>query len=472
MVRNNDVVNPAYWLGPEQRSFHYGLLQTVYRKTQSLASPILSNTLRLPGGIFHRMTSSQPGNWRPLRSTSLFIVLAAAIFCGLFGRNRPDTTQQTAVVAFFAKLHESKSSQSPLVRVLEDGARLEILAENGEWLNVRAGADSGWTLKKNVHVQPAEAPERDTQARTPALTDSRLLAALAIAALAGLLTAAALYFVRFRRQFSKRSHTTKLLCVANQIRNCVLVLSSTDKNVRCAVSNHYKKLSVLFANLGYTAIFIHDIAELHKSLSFKPSMFAVDYALCRGVIKRVEKLFSLPFLETSMPVIFYNVPNPAAISPSSLLTNAVYLGKAFTDQNVCKALTAAMHHSANAAEDDVFLHGKISRDGLFEVLQLIEIGHKTGILVINDESGEQLGAISFRQGIITYAHCDTPNPSLGEDAVIQLLTLRAGSFDFFLDKAFGQEHCSIAPTEIMLSCMKMLDEQKRDNSPSITSSAL
>ncbi len=108
---------------------------------------------------------------------------------------------------------------------------------------------------------------------------------------------------------------------------------------------------------------------------------------------------------------------------------------------------------ADPTEQHCLLEGKVAGNGLSEILQFLESGRRTGMLSV--ENGHPAGVINFTDGMITFAQTKFYE---GPDAVLEILSLPAGSFQFFGDKRIRQVNCRLSAFEILLQSAHRLDE--------------
>jgi hypothetical protein len=103
--------------------------------------------------------------------------------------------------------------------------------------------------------------------------------------------------------------------------------------------------------------------------------------------------------------------------------------------------------------------GVLAHLKLPEVWQMLELGHKTGRLVI--QHGDQRGAIYFAQGRVVHAELGA---LVGEPAAIALLVMNTGTFRFLPSASIDAERTiHRAPTSILLEAARLADENTRED---------
>jgi len=88
------------------------------------------------------------------------------------------------------------------------------------------------------------------------------------------------------------------------------------------------------------------------------------------------------------------------------------------------------------------------------VLQFIEIGSKTGCLLIETE--RPFGLIYFLNGRIIYAA--TAQEIIGKEAVFMILNLKNGNFRFILNRKPKSSNANLSTLEVLMEWTKALDE--------------
>ncbi len=138
--------------------------------------------------------------------------------------------------------------------------------------------------------------------------------------------------------------------------------------------------------------------------------------------------------------------------------NTVFLGLNFSDRDIFKLVTPLIksEKSKNLQKSmqSSALQGNIADGNLLEVLQFIEIGNKTGCLLI--ETDRPFGLIYFLNGRIIYAA--TAQEIIGKEAVFMILNLKEGNFRFILNRKPKSSNANLSTLEILMEWTKALDE--------------
>jgi DNA-binding response OmpR family regulator len=129
-----------------------------------------------------------------------------------------------------------------------------------------------------------------------------------------------------------------------------------------------------------------------------------------------------------------------------------YVVKPFSTKEL-KAKARSLLRKAKEARGSGSLAGHLAEVDLTEVLQLIEMGRKTGMLVLRN--GEESGQVYFRNGEIVYARLD---PWRGEEAYFTLLSWRTGEFVFAQQPVEVEDNIGGKGQELLMEGIRLLDE--------------
>ncbi|MBD3393844.1 MAG: DUF4388 domain-containing protein [Chitinivibrionales bacterium] len=239
----------------------------------------------------------------------------------------------------------------------------------------------------------------------------------------------------------------------------VVIVARESKQVQRYLTNASMPLEKCFTEIGFTVHRVRDARDPLRALGHVvPDTMVVDWTVSPGIYHSIEQLVSTRATRASMFVIFYNVPDPVGIQSRSRMRQAQFLGPQFTDRDlfsmvtpmiITKAAPAAIQRSVESAA----LEGGIAGNSLLEVFQFVEIGHKSGCLLVEDK--RPYGIVFFREGVIVYA---ATGGATGREAVLNVLNLRDGRFRFVLDKEPATDNCSIPTLGILMEWSKELDE--------------
>lgn len=105
------------------------------------------------------------------------------------------------------------------------------------------------------------------------------------------------------------------------------------------------------------------------------------------------------------------------------------------------------------------LIGKLQDFKAIEIIQLLNLNHKTGVLKI--DSMNQIGKIAFYDGKITWSHCNGVD---GEESIYAMAGWEQGSFIFEKDLIPTEVNVLKPTMQLILDCCQRLDELQSNRS--------
>jgi len=375
---------------------------------------------------------------------------------GVAGGTSPAQTPPTSSQAKWAGQGAYVRITAGAVRVLEEispdsrvlglayrESYYPVLAQTESWCKIAFGATPGWVEKR--HLVFVDKPS------SPLLRQAVKVAALVLFAAALLLTAklAASRFDRLHRTWFRTIPGEKT----------VLIAARDDKQVQRYLAGDTILLEKCFSEIGFTVSRARDTAAMqHYLANALPDVMVVDRSLTPGAHHAVDHLLSSKAAAAGMLVIFYNIADPAGVRDSGALPNARYLGISFSDRELFALVTPHIiagekPTSVRESVKTAALEGGLADGSLQEVFQFVEIGRKTGCLLVEDK--RPYGIVFFRQGTIVYA---ATSHSTGRQAVFEVLNLSDGRFRFVLDKEPASVNCTISTLGALMEWSKEIDE--------------
>jgi len=106
------------------------------------------------------------------------------------------------------------------------------------------------------------------------------------------------------------------------------------------------------------------------------------------------------------------------------------------------------------------LSGKLTDFKLIEILQMLNMNQKTGVLTIFNDFKD--GQIAMKNGEITFALFENLT---GEKAVEKMVTWENGSFIFEKDTIENEGNVSTPTMQLILDCCQMIDESSFQLNP-------
>jgi hypothetical protein len=245
----------------------------------------------------------------------------------------------------------------------------------------------------------------------------------------------------------------------------VLIVSRKPTTIRCGGAKSPKPLDRCFEEVGFRTYQVSSLSGLSRRLvSVAPHVVAVDVGIDAHAVSKVERILRRKGSWSTIPVVFYNVEGvpPSKARPAvGLLRNAWNLGPRFSDRELFEVVapvvkgegggrrpgTTTMQAATNA------LQGRIIDDSLQEVLTFMEIGRKTGCLLV--ETRRPFGMIFFDRGTIVNAATKDREDM---EAVLEMLKIRRGIFRFAPGKQPAEITCALPASGVLLEFNKRLDE--------------
>jgi uncharacterized protein YgiM (DUF1202 family) len=239
----------------------------------------------------------------------------------------------------------------------------------------------------------------------------------------------------------------------------VLIIAQKEKFVQRYLANSTSPLSKCFAELGFHVMNIRELAKVGQALvHYMPDVIMVDWEIDRKVQTSIETILASRTATANILVIFYNVFDSVSSRQSAIIPNAQFLGPRFSDREVFSLVTPLIlkkDKSINIRKsvEAAALEGEITESSLLEVFQFVEIGKKTGCLLIGAKKPQ--GIIYFKAGMIVYANTKSET---GQNAIFTILNMKEGHFSFVLDKVAPEENCNLPTLGILMEWTKRADE--------------
>jgi hypothetical protein len=334
----------------------------------------------------------------------------------------------------------------------ETSAKLLVKAKKGDiffarettdtWCKIVVRDTAGWVLRvKGILTDKPKAKRID-----------ELLIILAVAAFLIFTALVILLVILVRRRVRGKPKQAEAFHA--------FIIAKTPPNIQCIISNKTISLEKYLQAIGFSVRTAHDLgaAQRHVAKSVTDIVF-IDWNIADDIPGTVEVLFA-NFDEQKLPLaIFFNVPDLSSIPLIPVLLRAYHLGASFSDHDISKLITPTiLSKTSPKSGAGSALEGDIAEGNLPEILQFIEIGKKTGCLLI--ETASPVGMIYFTQGRIV--HAAAANNLQGKDAINSLLGLTQGHFRFLLNKEPKISDLNLSTLEVLMEWTKAEDEAHRD----------
>jgi hypothetical protein len=333
----------------------------------------------------------------------------------------------------------------------ETSAMLLVKAKKGEFFVARETTDTwckivvrdtaGWVLRVKGSI---------TDKPSVRFVDEFQII-LAIAAFIILIAIGLLVFIQIRRRTRGKPQRIEAFHA--------FIIAKMPPNIQCIISNKTISLEKYLQAIGFAVRTVHDLAaaQRHVAKAVTDVVF-IDWNISDDIPGTVEVLFA-NFDEQKQPLaIFFNVPDLSSIPLIPVLIRAYHLGASFSDHDISKLITPTiLSKTSPKTGAGSALEGDIAEGNLPEILQFIEIGKKSGCLLI--ETTSPVGMIYFNQGRIV--HAVAANNLQSKDAINSLLGLTQGHFRFLLNKEPKVTDLNLSTLEVLMEWTKAEDETHR-----------
>ena len=324
------------------------------------------------------------------------------------------------------------------------------IGKSNTWCKVEYGDTSGWVRLTNVEILDAE-PTKASIAKREA--KGWLIGLLACGAL--ILIVSGIITIRHIRAERQR----KIYVQKN-----ALIMAKESKHVQYMLTNTMATMEHCFTEIGFSVSVAKDSVTARKSIdSSMPDLILVDWNFETAIFAKIDNLFARMAQPDKTYFLFYNVPDPSAVPPAKALRNVSFLGLTVSDRDIFKVVTPLLvHHEAESPKDlqkglqRCALEGEIAGGNLLEVLQFIEIGSKTGCLMV--ETKGPFGLVYFRDGMIIYA---AAAKGQGVEAVYSILNQPFGKFRFITNKQPKTANLNLPTLSVLMEWTKEKDEAGR-----------
>lgn len=353
-----------------------------------------------------------------------------------------DTTKLYFRVTFGpARVLSYLDPEAPILGMARKGDFLPLVGEGDSWCKVVFRDTIGWIEHRHGKVSENTNP-----------FDLHLL--LPIIIIIGIILLTVLVVFIILRLKQKKNPAVTL-----NVKKSVLIIAKAPKTIQYTLTDSVESLERCFTEIGFSITMAKDNQSIRNALSQSPpDVILVDWKFDRNILTSLERLFATMPGSEHVLFIIYNVPDPTSMRPSRILPNMTYLGSSFSDRDIFKIVTPLIVSETNRnmqkSVQSSALEGEIGDGNLLEVLQFIEIGRRSGCLLIETE--RPFGLIYFTDGRIVYAA--TAKGITSKDAIFAILNLKAGKFRFVTNKRPKTANLNLSTLEVLMEWTKALDE--------------
>lgn len=257
-----------------------------------------------------------------------------------------------------------------------------------------------------------------------------------------------------------KSKTSRIRIVAHRNLCTALVVSPQEGNKPPVGRTMSSYIQQWLKELEFGVTVIDDLSVLSEAVDFTPTVTAVDCRAGIEIAKKVDTHFQLKGIPSNATVVLFNLPTPSENFKTKYLSNVTLLGRSFSRGDIVRTVTPLLF----VEETDVLpppsdLQGRLSDNTLSDILQFMESGGRTGVIVLRDVSYRIVGTLRVEQGMIVHGHHHSGLN--GENAVMKLLEMFDGYFQIGSTESDSYPaNCMLPPTAALLQGAKLADEQR------------
>lgn len=353
-----------------------------------------------------------------------------------------------------ARVSAEPSEESAKLGVAEPGQRFRMVDYTQDWFKIvyleGKPPVEGWILRAKCEIE-----SKDSAGIGSALQENRLviiLGASGLAALAIVVWLIALLLRRAERSAASKMATGKeLVIVAQQPKEIKFTLTNTTSTIEKCVNK-----------VGYAVHRAPTLQAFAQRIKHHvPDVVLVDWEAVPPAADEVEMELAADLRTRQVPVVHYNVPADIPSSRRPKHRNVSYLGTDFADRDLFKIVQplATGHQQTTIqrkSNDSSAIEGDITEGSLGSVFQLVEIGQKSGCLLIRNQ--DPAGMIFFENG---NPICAATRTCKGEKAIYEILDMTAGQFRFVSGQQPPERNCATTTMGVLMEWARLKDEKAR-----------
>jgi len=381
-------------------------------------------------------------------SANLFTQQDVSMLPPAAAQSGPSMQKYGRILKSNTQIREKLDPGSPFLVIARRGAIFPLAGQGDTWclVVVESKDTTGWVRCEDLEIFDA-LPTTSViveEAKTVLFTALGIGAIVLLVVL--LITIRHIKAERQRKIFVKKN---------------ALILAKETKTVRFMLTNTTTPIERCFSEIGFNVNITKDSVTARQSIEHNhPDIVLVDWNFEPQIFVKIENLFSrIASSPTVTYFLFYNVPDPSNAPVSKVLKNVSFLGPTISDRDIFKIVTPIIVNSEQDTKNvqtsvqRCALQGTINGGNLLEVLQFIEIGRKTGCLMV--ETRGPFGLVYFNNGKIVYAGAAKGQ---GVDAVYAILNQPTGKFRFILNKHPKNANLNLSTLSVLMEWTKEKDE--------------
>jgi uncharacterized protein YraI len=366
----------------------------------------------------------------------------------------PETEEQyqpryAQVIRDNTHILETLAPGSPLLHIARRGEVFILDSEGESWCRIVYEDTIGWVRRTSVEIFDTRPTTSTIVSEAKSVLIFILIGGVIILAIFGIVTYRHIQLDRKRKTYVQKN---------------VLIIAKDSKPVQHTLTNAMTTMERCFSEIGLSVNVARDSVTARNCIEHNmPDLILVDWNFEASIYTKIDNLFVRMAQAANPCFLFYNVPDLSAIPTAKALRNVSFLGLTVSDRDIFKVVTPIIARADAESPKDIqksvqrcALEGEIAGGNLLEVLQFIEIGSKTGCLMI--ETKGPFGLVYFRDGMIIYA---AAAKGQGVDAVYAILDLPFGKFRFITNKHPKTANLCLPTLSVLMEWTKEKDEAGR-----------
>ena len=367
-------------------------------------------------------------------------------------KNKTALSQYTKYVQIkvgVTRILDTISPNSPVLGLASKGSHFPLIKAGERWCAIAYEDRRGWVALNDINIVDSPSSSKIVV---------REFFIIFLITISIILLIVIFYFFSGRKNKIKAEWFTTA-----KKKMKIVIIAKKETQVQRLLTNNRTSLEKCFSEIGFEVKKSSDSDTAKKLIyHYLPDAIVVDWQIGRNTPIVMEHILTSKSLTNNIFVLYYNLPDPDKVQKSKAIPNSHYLGISFTDRELFKVITPLIitgekKHTIRKSIEASALQGDIADCNLSEVFQFVEIGAKTGCLLIEDN--EPCGIIYFNNGIIIYV---ASKHHTAKKAVFNILNLESGQFYFVHGRKPKSANCSIDSRSILFEWAKVTDETSWD----------
>ena len=347
------------------------------------------------------------------------------------------------------QVFSNPDTTSPVLGIAPKDKYFLLLRKYESWLKISFADSTGWVDASCVRIVKKQ--------EKPLLTGLKN-AVIVLGVIVAIILIMGMVLLYLRQKLTRRV----------SVKKSVLIIALERKQITYSLTNTPATLKECFAEIAFTTNRVDNLKVAENRIFYHaPDVLMVDWRFSPTIEQDIFAMLNSKTSISNIPVIFYNVPDSVRMVKTRQFSNVYYLDISFTDQELFKLITPQIAAGnkpqiIRKSVQESAMEGEIQGEGLNAVLQFVEIGKKTGCLLVDDE--KPFGLIYFEKGVITYAASENHK---AKEAVREILAMKKGYFRFAAGKRSMESNCNLAVMPVLMEFAQIDDEVTRYHDPGV-----